>query len=616
MSRLAFFFYNYAGKEAIEASQILRSFFYGLRFDFIVIYYVNIVFILIHLIPGKLIRKILQSGWFVVVLVTINSLLLFTNFIDTGYYSYLGRRSSWGTVSMLFLSPDTTQMIPAYLLTYWHLLLLFLVFVLFMLKYFPRNLISFRFLELNLARTMWVSVPFALFLFMAGFGFARGLEGKPIRMISANRYTSPQYISLLINTPFSLLNTFNQSTMMNTAYFPEDELSSYFSPVQKFTPKQSFRNKNVVIIILESFGVDYADAVIDGQHVAPFFQTLKQQGFYCESAFANSRNSMDALPAIVSGLPALLNTSFVAGEFSVNKINGLANILAEQGYSTAFYHGANNGSMGFDIFASSVGFERYIGRSEFDNDTYYDGAWGIWDEQFFQFAAADMSGTPEPFLGVVFSISLHHPYYLPEEYDTLCPGGTKIIKAIAYTDLALQRFFETVSKSSWYENTLFVVVADHTSTPLNAAGRKMPERMQIPILYYAPGDSSLIGVTSAITQQIDIMPSVLDYLNYSGKLVCYGKSVFDTAAGYRASVHLASSGFNMIDSAYLYSFSGEVSGEIIQYKQPGGASDNPSTDDSSALEAKELYLKAYLQDYYFRLNNNKMTDTSVNVLAR
>jgi phosphoglycerol transferase MdoB-like AlkP superfamily enzyme len=428
-------------------------------------------------------------------------------------------------------------------------------------------------------------------------------------MITANKYVVPKYIPLLLNTPFTIINTIAQSKEGVSDFYSLSDLSQKYSPVHKFNSDSSFRKMNVVIFILESFGKEYTDARSqDGRSFTPFLDTLKSTGLYCPNAYANASRSMDAMPPILGGFPSLLRTSFVNSAYSVNKIAGLAALLRNEDYKTAFFHGGHNGTMGFDMFAFAAGFNEYYGKNEYNNDADFDGGWGIWDEPFFHYMAEKVNTYNKPFLSVVFSLSSHDPYPLPDKMkDTLFAGEPKILRSVAYTDYSLRQFFETASKMDWYKNTLFVLVPDHTSLSFSPKYGSLLGKVSIPIIYYCPSDPQLHGDFVGVTQQLDIMPSVLDYLHYNRSFISYGKSIFEP--GYRFSVSFNGTNYQVVDSSHFILFDGNRILQLNHFRTDSLLENDLIGIDTLYRLDLEKNTKAYLQEYFFRLNNNALSDT-------
>lgn len=112
--------------------------------------------------------------------------------------------------------------------------------------------------------------------------------------------------------------------------------------------------------------------------------------------------------------------------------------------------------MGFDNFSKAAGIDNYIGQNEYvGNKADFDGSWGIYDEPYLQYIANYLDTVKSPFFAGIFTLSSHHPYKIPNEYSGKFPkGNIPILESIGYADYALQQFFDRISKSDWYKNTL------------------------------------------------------------------------------------------------------------------------------------------------------------------
>ena len=251
-----------------------------------------------------------------------------------------------------------------------------------------------------------------------------------------------------------------QKAFVDPGYFSADELNTLYSPLHHPGEALTQRHKNVVVIILESFGQEFVGALnpqLEGgryKGVTPFLDSLIEQSTTYEHSFANGRKSIDGMPSVLSSIPMFVEPFFLTPA-SLNHLSGLAGELDKENYETAFFHGAQNGSMGFEAFSRSTGFNKYYGRTEFEADTRFggkdefDGTWAIWDEPFLQFYAHKMGEMKQPFMTAVFTASSHAPYKVPERYEKQFPeeGGTPLHKCVRYSDMALRKFFATASVS-------------------------------------------------------------------------------------------------------------------------------------------------------------------------
>jgi len=607
VTRILFLLFSLTYFVPIDWNQFYKAFFFGFRFDFIVVYYLNILYILFHLFPFKITGTPGFQNFLKWLFVVVNSVLLMANFIDIEYFEFSKKRSGWDLIDMLISSKDTMSLIPHYIINYWHLFLMWAASIYLLIRFYPKLIIkNYRGFPKPLINK--ISIPLAAVVLLgAGFAYVRGLEAKPVRIISANNYVKPKYIPLLFNTPFVILNTINQHAEAVDDFFPLEELTNIYSPVKDFHQSGSMKPKNVFIIILESFGKNFTQAKSwDGRSFTPFFNTLSEEGLFCSNAYANVGNSINALPTIIGGFPSYLKTAFVSSAYSVNTIRGIGSILKDEGYITAFFHGGMNGTMGFDKFCQMAGIDMYYGRSEFNNEEYFDGAWGIYDEEFFQFTAEKVNSLEQPFFSVLFSLSSHEPYPIPKRYrNEFFPKENKILRSISYTDYSLCKFFETVKKMEWYENTLFVICPDHVSSHLKDESKFIQNR--IPIVYYCSADTSLTGIYNNITQQLDIVPSILDYLGYPKSFVSFGESIFRDE--YKFTVSKSGVNYQVIDSAFIMNFDGKKAIQVQSHFMDSLIDNNLIQHSEESYENLEILTKAYLQNYFYRLNKNLLADT-------
>jgi len=288
-------------------------------------------------------------------------------------------------------------------------------------------------------------------------------------------------------------------------------------------------------------------------------------------------------------------------------VNSLGSLLKRKGYHTSFFHGAPNGSMGFEAFMNVAGYDHYYGKTEYGNDDDYDGIWGIWDDKFFGFYADKLNEFPQPFVSSIFSVSSHHPFKIPREYESMFKGGREpILKCIQYTDFSLKKFFQKASRMPWYYNTVFVITADHTSSNiLFDETRTAWGFYSIPIIYFQP-DHSLQGRDVGITQQIDIMPTILRHLNYDEDFIAFGRDAFSEHAQ-RFAFNYRDNVYQIFEGDYLLVFDGVKTVGLYNFKTDKMVVNNLMQDKPDVAARMEKKIKAVIQQYNNRLIDNRMT---------
>lgn len=327
-----------------------------------------------------------------------------------------------------------------------------------------------------------------------------------------------------------------------------------------------------------------------------------KQSLYCTNAYANGKRSIEGIPAITAGLPALMTEPIITSSYGVNAMTSLANTLEKKGYQTYFFHGGTNGTMGFDNFSKAIGYQHYFGRTEYNNDNDFDGNWGIYDEPFLKRMADEMSTVNAPFFTTLFTLSSHHPYSIPAQYSgKFKPGSLPIHISIRYADYALQKFFEYAEKQQWYRNTLFVITSDHTALSEKQFYMNRQGMYAIPLVFFSPSDS-LIRKEIKTAQQIDILPSVLSYLNYDEDYFAYGQSIFDSSRSGFAINYLNDS-YQWIEDNHAFILNDGTQNEFYQFED---VSQNAllTRSDSATIHLK---LNAFLQQFTSSLIHNKMT---------
>jgi phosphoglycerol transferase MdoB-like AlkP superfamily enzyme len=367
-----------------------------------------------------------------------------------------------------------------------------------------------------------------------------------------------------------------------------------------------FQKKNVVIIIVESLSREFMGKLNPFPGFTPFLDSLSEHSLLCTNAFANGTRSMEALPAILASIPNLMDDSYIFSVYQANQINSIGSILRTEGYSTSFFHGGTNGTMGFDSFIKMAGFDEYYGRREYNNDNDYDGMWGIYDEEYLQYVARTLQGKTMPFCAAIFTLSSHHPYNVPPKHANDFQVGTlPIHRSIRYTDYALKQFFQTASNMPWYKNTVFVITGDHTPAEVQHPFYQTRVGLYaLPIIIFEP-NSSLKGFYPGVVQHIDIMPSILDYLHYSDPYIAFGKSIFDTTRE-RFSMNLLNDVYQLVGDTYVLQYSDDKHERLFDYRSDTLLTLNLVNEQSVEKTRMTHYLEAFIQTYDRALTRNEM----------
>ncbi|PWE00641.1 LTA synthase family protein [Marinilabilia rubra] len=619
VSRIAFYLFNADLFENINTATFLTLLKGGVRFDLSALLYLNSLYILVFLLPFrfKFIAGV-QTGLKWLFFIT-NGIGLAANVADIIYYRFTLKRTTASVFEIFENEENMFSLWGQFLVDYWYVVLLWGGVVAIMVWGYNR----FKAVPFPI-KTWWKyslvgTVFFVLAIGLTIGGMRGGFEHstRPINISNAARYVErPEQISIVLNTPFAVLRTFDKSVFKPVRYFSEKRLAGIYSPVfesrksaSSLSPDSQTQRPNIVMIILESFGREHIGALNkdleNGRYkgYTPFLDSLIQESWAFDNAYANGRKSIDALPSIIASVPSLVQP-YIVSEYATNEINGLPGLLDKVGYESAFYHGAPNGSMGFLAFTKMAGYDQYIGKTEYNNDDDFDGMWGIWDEPFFQFFANDMERLKPPFFSTIFSLSSHHPFAVPERYEGVFPEGPlPLHKSMGYTDMALKRFFETASQYSWFSNTLFIITADHCTVPFHKEYKTPVESFAVPILFYKPGDISP-KMDHGLAQQTDILPTVLSYIDYPYPFVSFGNDLFAVNPGERFVANYFNESYQFLFKDYVLYFDGKRTTGIYNLeKDPLQKSNLVGKMD---LPEGKMLMKAYIQQYITRMRQDKL----------
>jgi phosphoglycerol transferase MdoB-like AlkP superfamily enzyme len=437
---------------------------------------------------------------------------------------------------------------------------------------------------------------------------------RPITISNANQYTKhPADAALVLNTPFSLIRTIGTNVFVVPNYFDcQEKMESIYSPIHIPADTLQMSKKNVVVLIVESFGREYIGALNrsleNGKYkgYTPCVDSLIAHSTTFRYSYCNGRKSIDGMPSILSSIPMFVEP-FILTPSSMNDFTGLAGILEQEGYQTAFFHGAQNGSMGFQAFAQKTGFQHYYGRTEYENargTDDFDGTWAIWDEPFLQYYAEEMSHMQQPFMTAVFTASSHHPFVIPEKYQQQFPEeGLEIHKCIRYTDMAIGRFFETASRQPWFENTIFVLTSDHTNMSDHAVYQTDLGGFCSPIIIYDPSRPTGV-IQDKVAQQIDILPTILGMLGYTKSYFGFGIDVLNTPTEKTWAVNYLNGIYQYVKYGYVLQFDGTNTKAV--YSLDDRLMKNNLKGKVEIQPQMELELKAIIQQYMERMTQNRL----------
>lgn len=615
ITQVVFYFYNQSLLGEISLAELPNLLRGALVFDTISIVYINCLFIVLSLLPLRVrAHKIYQKTLFWIFVVSNSIAVVLLNVADIVYYSVTQKRFTFEEFHFLQENSNNGGILWQTALENWGLVLLVVLLIgamIFAYKKIPSYNFSLKkHLPYYAIATVVLCGVIYLSISAVRGGFGHGV--RPYTLSNAVNYTqTPQKANLILSNPFCVLRTMRHKGIEVPHYFSEEVLDTHFSPLHQ--PQKSIKNlgkKNVVLFVLESFSKEHSkfycpELYKNHSGFTPFLDSLLQHSYVFTNAFSNGLKSIEALPSILASIPSY-ETSFVLLPQSLSTINGLPYMLAQKGYTTSFFCGADKNSMGFEAIASQVGVQKFFTREDYEksnpvNKNTVEPLWGVFDMPFYQYMADELTHMPEPFFATVFNLTSHHPFVVPADYENILPQGfTKVQKPVAYTDKSLQQLFARIKNEPWFENTLFVFIADHPSSERYSDYAKTPKGSTSIFYFMYTPTHELQGIDSQITQQLDVMPTVLGLLGNSEPYFAFGRDVLNDSVQLPMAVNYVNQLYQSITEDATYYFDRNsllmayAAGDTLQKHNIV----NRDTENKTIANTKT---RALLQSYYSHL---------------
>ncbi|MBX2926082.1 MAG: LTA synthase family protein [Chitinophagaceae bacterium] len=445
-------------------------------------------------------------------------------------------------------------------------------------------------------------------LILTFIALARGFNNRPISPATPLLYFAPSLQPLVnnstLNIVFSIIKSKTQ--LQKKDYFPKAGIDSVFPLVKQYEHLKDFNNKNVILFILESFSEQQLNP-LTASPATPFFDSLRRNSTIATNCFQNGNESAKGIVSILGSIPPFLDEPLFVSNYNTVQFDGIGTLLQKEGYSTNFFLGAEYDHFNFAKLCRMVGIRRYYSKQDFNDNTKDDNNWGIYDEYFFDFFARITDTIHQPFFNVLYNISSHPPFSIPrdryKQLSNINPQGA----AISYVDACFKDLFKKVQSKKWFNNSIFVFVSDHTLLLADNNSRdKSYNQLNIPFFIYDPSDTTHNEITY-ITQQLDVVPTILDKLNYSKPFISFGNSIFKD--GYKFSICKTNEIYQLIDSSGVTGFN-DQSDEVVYFHKRWN-NNQIIHRDASKKEPVEL-IKAILQQYNNSLIRNSFQQEPTN----
>ena len=609
IARCLFVLFNLDLLEIAGFFELLELCIYGLTFDTSAMFYANAIFLLGSILPGTFTTsKNYQKGLFNLY-IFFNGIALALNYLDIAYYRFNLSRLTSKSFEVLENESNGLALLASFVIDYWHLFLLYFGSLYFWAKLYKHFTLE-RVLKVHIPS--YVASSILMFLIVPGIAII-GIRGdwrhstRPITLVHAmEKVDHPTKADVVLNSLFTLIRTFGKSNFRISEEFSDTQINQLIQPIKQYEPSKEFSTPpNIIIFILESFGREYwgsmnrSRGIENFESFTPFLDSLAKHSLVFSNGFTNSRKSIHGMPAVLAGIPSF-DVAYTSSQYSNQSLQSLVSIAEEMEYSTSFFHGAPNGSMGFLGFSKVLGFDKYYGKNEYNNNEDYDGIWGIWDEPFFQFTQDKLSENKSPFLATIFSVSSHAPFKIPEQHQgKFKEGYIAMHPCVQYTDYAINRFMKSIKNEPGFENTIFVFTADHSNLSYFEFYQKSINRFAIPIMFYAPG-RSWGEDRFDLAQHMDIMPTVAQLMGYKKPIRSWGRSLVSEDEPSLVVNYFGAGSYFFMNQQYICIYNGS---EAIGFydKEDYGLEKNLIQNRTEEMDDIVVKGKAFLQDYNNRI---------------
>ena len=318
---------------------------------------------------------------------------------------------------------------------------------------------------------------------------------------------------------------------------------------------------NIVLIILESHVGSLCGYINpDEQRVTPVLDSLAHSGLAFTRCFANGKRSAFGISSILMSWPVLPGLPLISQLEASRTAPSLASNLRKLGYRNIFLYGGDSQFDNMRGFALANGYDDVV--DEGDLPSLPGTMWGIFDHYIFDEALKLLDATAAPLQLTMFTTSNHQPWMVPPDYADRIPvfpgeafRGGSVHRTMAYVDRVLGEFMAAASSRPWFDNTLFIFVADHGLTQFKDHFENQ-RNGHIPLVFYGPQILSETRSIDRLVSQIDIMPTLFHIIGYPEPFIAMGRDALASQQSFAP--RISNDYLVWIEGDYLY---GELMGQ-------------------------------------------------------
>ncbi|WP_235964461.1 LTA synthase family protein [Pedobacter gandavensis] len=579
----------------VPLSETMATFYHALLLDLSMTAYLAVIPVLgfiFWLFSGWKSINIKWVSIYNLVLLVLFSILSVVNF---NIYREWGTKVNAKAIDFAFSSPGEALASGAsspIALSLFVLVLLITVGVFLQKRLIP-NQLSFE------KSPIWLRAVLSILIIVFSFMFIRGgFKGSPITQ-SMSYFSEEQLLNhAAVNTEWNLIRSLlsEKMTRQNPYIYLDPKKADQLIQDLYVTEKDSTTHilttdrPNVVMVIIESFTADLTHTLGNEEGITPHFDSLMHKGVLFDRVYSPGSRTDKGIIASLAGFPTLAAGSIVRYPEKMQKLPAISSSLAKNGYHTSFYYGGESEFDNYKAFILSHHYQKLIDKNNFSGNA-PKSFWGQYDEAVFDRQLQELSTEKQPFYSTLLTLTNHEPYTLPGKHKFGNANNVEQFKSTAYyTDSCINAYLNNAKKQPWYNNTLFIFVADHGHVlPKQNADISSPSRYHIPLVFFGEViKKEFRGKKySNVASQVDIAATLLGQLNIPAKDFNWSKNLLNPYTKPFAYFSW-DNGMGFIDNQQCVTF--DNVGKMTLF--------NSNDKDKEGTEKRLDLAKAYLQKVY------------------
>lgn len=514
---------------------ITKTFIIGSFYDFITIFYYFIPLVIyLVFIPTKIYNTKIHKIILYVIATSVFFAMIFNGVSEYFFWEEFGKRFNFIAVDYLVYTQEVIRNIresyPLPMILSAILTLSLLIVFYFKDSFFIKNDETTFFYRLKIGGILLL-VPVLIFNLF---------DKQNLSDVSTNTFNN----ELAKNGTYSLFSAFRHNEIDYNEFYKTLNNQDVFTNLQQLerfddkslkivTSENKLDKKNVILIMVESLSAEYMGIYGNKKGITPNLDRLAKESLFFNNFYATGTRTVRGMEAVTLSVPPTAGRSIVKRPKNDN-LDSIGDVFLKYGYENKFIYAGHGYFDNMNSFFSKNGFE-VIDRLDFDdNEVTFSNAWGVCDEDLLNktITEADVSYKDnKPFFSFVMTTSNHRPYTYPDNKIDI-PSHTGRDGAVKYTDYAINDFLEKAKQKPWFNDTIFIIVADHNG---GSAGKSsLPlYRYKIPFMVYAP-DIIKPQIITKLSSQIDIMPTIFNMLGMNYEARFYGNNILDVNYKQRA----------------------------------------------------------------------------------